>query len=93
MQLALSPYGSFSNTGNDTTVPITNFATFYITGWKGSGGGNANPCETNDVPADANLRDDVPSSDSFVLGHFIAYKTPDGTPSDSRCASRWRTPR
>lgn len=90
--LAISPYGSFSGTGNDETVPVVNFATFYITGWKGSGGGFNNPCETNDIPADPQLRDDVPDSDSYVLGHFISYKTPEGAPSDSRCDASIVTP-
>ena len=44
VQLAISPYGSFSNTGNDTTVPITNFGTFYITGWKEIGLSQADRC-------------------------------------------------
>jgi hypothetical protein len=77
VQLLLTPFGSFSGTGNDETVPVTNFATFYITGWSGQGSFN-NPCSTSDVPADPLLRDDPTptgkgNDSGYVVGHFINY--------------------
>jgi hypothetical protein len=62
----LTPFGSFDGSGN-TTVPVTNFATFYVTGWTAQGGGFANPCQGNGD-------DPVPGDDAgFIVGHFIKY--------------------
>jgi hypothetical protein len=52
----VTPFGSFSGSGNKT-VPVTNFATLYVTGWFGD------PC-----PGD----DPVPDK-GFIVGHFIVY--------------------
>jgi hypothetical protein len=62
----LTPFGSFDGSGN-TTVPVTNFATFYVTGWTAQGGGFANPCQGNGD-------DPVPGDDAgYIVGHFIKY--------------------
>lgn len=66
VQVFLTPFGSFDGSGN-TTVPVTNFATFYVTGWTAQGGGFANPCQGNGD-------DPVPGNDSgYIVGHFIKY--------------------
>jgi Putative Flp pilus-assembly TadE/G-like len=66
MQVFLTPFGAFSGSGS-TTVPVTGFATFYVTGWTASGGGFANPCQGNGD-------DPVPNNDAgYVVGHFIKY--------------------
>ncbi|MDQ1727532.1 MAG: hypothetical protein QOK14_1577 [Frankiaceae bacterium] len=66
VQLVVTPFGSFSGSGN-STVPVTDFATFYVTGWTASGTGFANPCQ--------GLGDDpVPNGDAgYIVGHFIKY--------------------
>jgi hypothetical protein len=64
VQVFLTTFGSFAGSGNGTE-PVTGFATFYVTGWRGSGGGFANPCPS---PPD----DSVPG-DGYILGHFIKY--------------------
>jgi Flp pilus assembly protein TadG len=66
VQVFLTPFGSFSGSGN-TTLPVTGFATFYVTGWSAQGSGFANPCE--------GLGDDpVPNGDGgYIMGHFIKY--------------------
>jgi hypothetical protein len=62
----LTPFGSFSGSGS-TTVPVTNFATFYLTGWTGQGSGFNNPCQGNGD-------DPVPNNDAgIIVGHFIKY--------------------
>ena len=62
----LTPFGSFSGNGS-TTVPVVNFATFYLTGWTGQGSGFNNPCQGNGD-------DPVPNNDAGVIvGHFIKY--------------------
>jgi len=62
----LTPFGSFSGSGS-TTVPVSNFATFYLTGWTGQGSGFNNPCQGNGD-------DPVPNNDAGVIvGHFIKY--------------------
>ena len=66
VQVFLTPFGSFDGSGN-TTVPVTNFATFYVTGWTAQGGGFANPCQGDGD-------DPVPGNDSgYIVGHFIKY--------------------
>ena len=66
MQVFLTPFGAFSGSGS-TTVPVTGFATFYVTGWTASGGGFANPCQGNGD-------DPVPNNDAgYIVGHFIKY--------------------
>jgi hypothetical protein len=62
----LVPFGSFSGSGSGT-VPVQDFAFFYVTGWTGQGGGFNNPCQGNGD-------DPVPGNDSaFIVGHFIKY--------------------
>lgn len=65
VQVFLTPYGSFSGSGN-TTVPVTNFATFYVTGWIGNGGFK-NPCEG------AGDEIDGPGEAGYIYGRFIKY--------------------
>jgi len=66
VQVFLTPFGSFDGSGN-TTVPVTNFATFYVTGWTGQGQGFNNPCQGNGD-------DPVPNNDAgYIVGHFIRY--------------------
>jgi hypothetical protein len=66
MQVFLTPFGAFSGSGS-TTVPVTGFATFYVTGWTASGGGFANPCQGNGD-------DPVPNNDAgYIVGHFVKY--------------------
>jgi uncharacterized protein YaiE (UPF0345 family) len=66
VQVFLTPFGSFSGNGS-TTVPISNFATFYVTGWTGQGAGFNNPCQGNGD-------DPVPNNDAgYIVGHFIKY--------------------
>jgi Flp pilus assembly protein TadG len=64
IQVFLTPYGTFSGSGSGT-VPVTGFATFYLTGWKSSGGGFVNPCEGNG--------DDPVADAGYIVGHFIKY--------------------
>jgi hypothetical protein len=52
----LTPFGTFMGSGNEV-VPVTGFATFYVTGWFGS------PCSTDDPVNDK----------GYVVGHFIKY--------------------
>ncbi|MDQ1730716.1 MAG: hypothetical protein QOK10_875, partial [Pseudonocardiales bacterium] len=87
VQLITTPFGTFTGSGTDDTFPVTNFATFYITGWGGNGGHN-NPCETTAIPADPNLHDDAPAGPGYVVGHFISYVEPlpaGGSPSTDHC--------
>jgi hypothetical protein len=52
----VTPFGTFNNSGNEV-VPVTKFATFYVTGWFSS------PCATDDPVPDK----------GYVVGHFINY--------------------
>jgi Flp pilus assembly protein TadG len=64
VQVFLTKFGSFSGSGMGTE-PVTGFATFYVTGWRGSGGGFANPC--------VGQGDDSTPGDGYIMGHFIKY--------------------
>lgn len=75
VQVFLTSFGAFAGSGSGTE-PVTGFATFYVTGWQGSGGGFANPCPS---PPD----DTVPGG-GYILGHFIKYiPSIDGTGSEA----------
>jgi hypothetical protein len=52
----VTPFGTFGGSGNEV-VPVTKFATFYVTGWFSS------PCSTDDPVPDK----------GYVVGHFINY--------------------
>jgi hypothetical protein len=52
----VTPFGTFSGSGNEV-VPVTNFATFYVTGWFSS------PCAGDDRVPDK----------GYIVGHFIKY--------------------
>jgi hypothetical protein len=60
----LTQFGSFAGNGNGTE-PVTGFASFYVTGWSGSGNGFANPC--------VGQGDDPTPGSGYVMGHFITY--------------------
>lgn len=57
VQVFLTPFGAFTGSGG-TTVPVTGFATFYVTGWDGGA------CQ--------GLGDD-PAGQGAIVGHFIKY--------------------
>ena len=60
----LVPFGAFNGSGSNTTVPVTGFATFYITGWsQGNGGGQGDPCPNADAV----------NGGGEITGHFIKY--------------------
>ena len=65
VQLFLTPYGSFSGSGS-TTVPVTGFATFYVTGWTSNGGFN-NPCTGPDNEIEG------AGEAGYIYGRFIKY--------------------
>jgi hypothetical protein len=60
----VTPFGAFSGSGTNV-VPITNFASFYVTGFSKNGGGQGDPCP---------LADPVPGkTGGWIVGHFIKY--------------------
>lgn len=66
----VTPYGSFAGSGAAEEFPISDFATFYVTGWQGKGEGFSNPCQGNgDDTAEAGT----------IVGHFIKYVDTDGS--------------
>jgi hypothetical protein len=63
----LTAYGAFTHTsGTSLTIPVTDFATFYITGYDGS------PCRSPLVPANQHPDDPIPDKGT-ITGHFIKY--------------------
>lgn len=63
VKLMITDFSALDGSGT-TTVPVTNFAAFYVTGWTGS------TCATNAPPPG-----DVKKG--AIWGHFIKYVAPD----------------
>ena len=59
---------------------MTGFASFYVTGWQGSGGGFANPL--------VGQGDDETPGDGYIMGHFVTYLSPDRRRGKRSC--NWR---
>ncbi len=57
IQVFLTPFGAFTGTGG-ATVPVTGFATFYVTGWDAGG------CQG---------QGDDTAGNGEIVGHFIKY--------------------
>ena len=74
VHLFLTQFGAFAGSGQNT-VPVTNFATFYVTGWKGQGG-HTSPCADPDDPNDR--PDDPVTEAGTVVGHWMKYRGPLG---------------
>jgi hypothetical protein len=67
VQVFINPFGAFDGTSGSGSVRVDSFASFYITGWTGSGSGFNNPCQGNGD-------DPVPNNDAgIIVGHFIKY--------------------
>lgn len=70
----LTPYGTFSGTGNNETVPVIGVASFYVTGYTGQGG-ISTPCAAV-TGADADDYSINPPPAGNISGHFIVTVTP-----------------
>lgn len=77
VKLFLTPFGS-SGADPGTTLAVSGSPTFYITGWTGSPGGTANPCQG---------AGDDSAGPGEIVGHFIKYIDPlnNGGTSDDTC--------
>ena len=78
LPMFIVPYGAFDFSGGGT-VPVTDFAYFYVTGWKGQGGGFANPCIGQGDEVVAGERQ------AYIVGHFIKYVGPNDGGGDDPC--------
>ena len=63
--LMITDFSALGGSGT-TTVPVTNFATFYVAGWTGS------KCGTNPAPPPG-----YDINKGAIWGHFIGYAKPD----------------
>jgi hypothetical protein len=87
LALFLVPYGSLDLSGSGESVPISNFAFFYMTGWHSKGGGFDNPCAAPGagIP-DAFAPNTDPNDSGVVSGYFIKYVAPNtGGGGDEPC--------
>ena len=58
------PFGAFGGSGSNNVIPVTGFATFYVTGWsQGNGGQQGDPCPGADAV----------NGGGEIAGHFIKY--------------------
>ena len=66
--MIVTSFGAFANNGSGS-VPVVNFAMFYVTGWDQGGGG---PCGTTGAPANEAFPGSG-SSNGDIWGHFMKY--------------------
>jgi hypothetical protein len=66
----LTQFGVFDQNQGQNTVPVTNFASFYVTGWRGNGG-QSGPCVNPPSPIP---KDDPVSESGTVVGHWMKYR-------------------
>jgi len=71
MPVFVVPFGSFDGSGTDT-VPVIDFAFFYVTGWTSNGNGFRNPCKDEGDDFVPGTEDDS----GAISGHFMVYVTP-----------------
>jgi hypothetical protein len=84
----LTQFGAFGGSGQNT-VAVTDFATFYVTGWRGNGNEDKNPCQDQSIPKP----DDPVTEAGTIVGHFIDYAGPiEGTPDPQDCEFGGPTP-
>ena len=77
----LVPFGSFDGSGGGT-VPVIDFAFFYVTGWTSNGSGFQNPCKDEGDQFVPGTEGDSGS----ISGHFIKYVNPNvGGGGDEPC--------
>ena len=76
----LTPFGTFSGTGSNETVPVIRAGRFYITGYTGQGGVQA-PCSSSSGPGSGldvySTRPAAPPAGN-ISGHFIKGVIPNG---------------
>ncbi len=89
IHLFITQFGAFGGSGSADTVAVTNFATFYVTGWRGNGNADKNPCQDQSIPN----HDDLVAEAGTIVGHFFEYTGPiEGTPSSTDCDFTGPTP-
>ena len=66
--MIVTTFGAFANNGSGS-VPVVNFAMFYVTGWDE---GNSGPCATTGAPANEAFPGPG-SSSGDIWGHFMKY--------------------
>jgi hypothetical protein len=88
IDLFTTQFGAFGGSGQNT-VAVTNFATFYVTGWRGNGNADKNPCQDQAIQ----FHDDPVAEAGTIVGHFFHYTGPiQGTPSETDCDFSSPTP-
>jgi len=81
LDLFITQFGAFGGSGQNT-VAVTNFATFYVTGWRGNGNADKNPCQDQAIA----YHDDPVAETGTIVGHFFQYTGPiKGTPGSGTC--------
>jgi Putative Flp pilus-assembly TadE/G-like len=72
VKLFVMPYGAFKNVNiGQESLPVLDFAAFYVTGWGGQGASNNDPCAGDD-----------PALAGEVVGHFFEFVGPNDAPPD-----------
>jgi hypothetical protein len=76
--LLVTDFSAFDQSGS-STVPVTNIASFYVTGWSSAD----NSCAGINEPPPPGVR--LNGTSASIWGHFIKYVTPKGKPSGYTC--------
>jgi len=80
VNLFMVPFGAFRGSGAESLVPVTNFGTFYISGF-GLPGSDDDPCAGAD-----------PAPNGYLIGHFIKYTAGSQGTGPSICQPGSATP-
>ncbi len=73
VKVFVMPFGAFKNVNiGQESLPVLDFAAFYVTGWGGQGNSNNDPCAGDDAAASGE-----------IVGHFVEFTGPDEAPVDT----------
>jgi hypothetical protein len=91
----LVPFGTFDN-GGQGTIPVLDFAEFYVTGWHGKGNDD-NPCDGFNAHRDEYWDDSAPGGSNKnniteISGHFIKQIVPNTGDTQGACDPLGLTP-
>src|SRR2546428_5396481 len=75
LQLMITDFSNLLGSGG-TLVPVTNYASFYLTGWDGQ------TCANNEPPPVP-----VKQNSGVIWGHFIKYVNPKDVGSQTSCST------
>ena len=85
VNIFIVPYGAYKNTGPQASLPILNFASFYVSGWSGQGGAGQNPCNGDPDGPSGPIQPEESTSGGEIVGYWVAWARYGPSDPDSIC--------